>query len=134
MAPQDAELIDDVGYGKPPKHTRFRKGVSGNPGGRPKGRRNLASVLDRTLREKVVINENGVRKTVTKLEAAIKQLINQAPSGDKAAIRQLTALAGSTPAVEEPQQVQPDDNDQKIVQNLLERFKQSEKRNDHENR
>ena len=39
----------DVGYGKPPKNTRFTKGVSGNPHGRPKGSRNVAAVFAKTL-------------------------------------------------------------------------------------
>ena len=85
----------DVGFGKPPKHTRFRKGTSGNPNGRPRGTRNLATVLQRTLKEKVIINESGVRKTVTKLEAAVKQLVNKAASGDLVAMRQLSSLASS---------------------------------------
>ncbi len=61
----------DVGFGRPPKHAQFKKGQSGNRKGRPKGTLNLASVLERTLREKVVTNENGRRKVKTKLEAAI---------------------------------------------------------------
>ena len=67
--PDNAEGLDTerVGYGNPPKHTRFRKGESGNPQGRPKGTLNMATVLARTLRERVVINENGQRKVVTKL-------------------------------------------------------------------
>ena len=85
-----------VGYGNPPKQSRFRKGVSGNPKGRPKGALNLATVLWRTLQERVVVNENGIRRTVPKIEAALKQLVNQAASGDLAAIRQLTALAAFT--------------------------------------
>ena len=80
--------------GKPPQHSRFRKGLSGNPKGRPKVRRNLATVLERTLQEKVVIKENGVRRTVTKLEAAVKQLVNKAASGDLVAIRQLKLSLG----------------------------------------
>lgn len=51
--------------GTSPQHTRFKKGQSGNPNGRPKGALNLATVLARTLREKVVINEHGQRKVVT---------------------------------------------------------------------
>jgi len=42
------------------------------------------------------VNENGIRRTVPKIEAALKQLVNQAASGDLAAIRQLTALAAFT--------------------------------------
>jgi hypothetical protein len=60
-----------VGYGSP-NGTRFKKGQSGNPQGRPKGTLNLATVLWRALREKVVIYENGRRKSVTKLEASVK--------------------------------------------------------------
>jgi hypothetical protein len=52
-------------------------------------------VLERTLRENVVIKENGRRRTVTKFEAALKQLVNQATSGDLRAVQQLVALARS---------------------------------------
>jgi hypothetical protein len=86
---------DEIGYCKPPQHGRFKKGKSGNPLGRPRGRPNLATVLERALREKVVINENGKRETITKLEAAIKQLVNKAANGDLQALRQLAALKRS---------------------------------------
>jgi uncharacterized protein DUF5681 len=124
----------DVGFGKPPKASQFRKGSSGNPKGRPKGRRNLATVLERTLQEKVVINENGVRRTVTKLEAAVKQLVNMAASGDLVAMRQLSALAGS--AEEErvtPPTRQLDQNDQRVMENVLKRFKKYANGEDNEN-
>jgi len=52
-------------------------------------------VLERALREKVVINENGRRKTVTKLEASIKQLTNKAASGELKALQLLAALVRS---------------------------------------
>ena len=86
---------NDVGYGKPPKNSRFKQGRSGNPRGRPKGALNMATVLARTLREKIVIDENGKRKTVSKLEAAIAQLVNKAASGDGHAIRYLCQLVTS---------------------------------------
>lgn len=85
----------EVGFGKPPVGTRFQKGKSGNPQGRPKGTLNMATVLERTLRERVVINENGRRKTITKLEAAIKQLTNKAASGELKALQLLAALVRS---------------------------------------
>jgi hypothetical protein len=84
-----------VGFGKPPAGTRFKKGQSGNPKGRPKNTLNMATVLERTLRERVVINENGRRKTITKLEAAIKQLTNKAASGELKALQLLAALVRS---------------------------------------
>ena len=78
-----------VGYRSPPEATRFKKGVSGNPRGRPKGSLNVATVLTKTLRERVTITENGRRKTVTKLEAALKQLVNKAAAGDLRALHHL---------------------------------------------
>jgi hypothetical protein len=83
---------ETVGYGQPPKQTRFQKGRSGNPRGRPKGAPNLATALARTLMEPVVITEHGRKNTITKLEAAIKQLVNKAASGDGRAMAQLFAL------------------------------------------
>lgn len=84
----DPKNIDyDVGYAKPPKETRFRKGESGNPRGRPKGRQNSATVLHKVLNETVTITENGKPKTITKLEAPVMQLVNKAMSGNSAAMR-----------------------------------------------
>jgi len=122
---QQPSTASRVGYRSPPEHTRFKKGESGNPKGRPKGTLNLATVLARTLREKVIINEQGQRKVVTKLEAAIKQLVNKAAAGDLAATRQLAALVQS--AEENAAQTPTTSNalsedDQKVVQGILERF------------
>lgn len=47
----------EVGYRKPPRHTRFRKGQSGNPKGRPKGAKNLKTELEEELQEKIVVRE-----------------------------------------------------------------------------
>jgi len=121
-----------VGYCNPPERTRFKKGQSGNPQGRPKGALNMATVLERTLRERVVINENGKRKTITKLEAAFKQLSNKAASGELKALQLLSALVRSAedrtvqatiskPALEE--------DDEKVIVGILERFEAARKEN-----
>lgn len=76
-----------VGYRKPPVHSRFGPGNRANPRGRPKGSPNLSSVLKRAAREKVVVTERGRRRKITKIEAAAKQLLTQAASGDPRAIQ-----------------------------------------------
>jgi hypothetical protein len=119
----------NIGYRRPPQSTRFQKGQSGNPKGRPKGSLNVATVFWKTLREKVVINENGKRKKVTKMEASSKQLVNQAASGKMQALRLVFEL---TPAVEErlkrPQTESPLSSavDQEVIQGILQRFQNQE--------
>ena len=76
-----------VGYGNPPKHSQFKKGTSGNKNGRPKGAKNLATLFHTALNQRVAISENGQRRTITKLEAAIMQLTNKAATGDAKAFQ-----------------------------------------------
>jgi hypothetical protein len=82
----------EIGYCKPPQNTRFKPGQSGNPKGKPKGAKNLATIVDKAIKERVVVNENGKRRSVSKLEIAVKQLVNKAVLGDQKAITQLLSL------------------------------------------
>jgi hypothetical protein len=52
---------DAVGYGRPPRSTRFKPGQSGNPKGRPKGVQSLGAILDKALAARVSVQENGRR-------------------------------------------------------------------------
>jgi hypothetical protein len=80
--PNSRDSDYEVGYGKPPQHTRFKAGESGNPRGRPRGSKNLAVLLEEELKQRVTINENGRRRRITKQAAIIKHMVNKALSGD----------------------------------------------------
>ena len=90
-----------IGFRNPPKHTRFAKGKSGNPNGRPKGSQNLATVLDKACRQRIRITTNGVTRYVSKFEATMLQLNNKAASGDLKAIRELHNWIVSLPNSEQ---------------------------------
>ena len=92
-----------VGYAKPPKHTRFKKGQSGNPKGRPKGSRNFATDLDDVLSTKVTVQENGRPREVTAQQATLLQLVAKALKGDVRAIDRLLTLADQRSAEREAQ-------------------------------
>lgn len=127
-AEQEKELSpfsERVGFCRPPEAMRFKKGVSGNPRGRPKGSLNVATAFMKALREKVVINEHGRRKTITKLEAALKQLVNKAASGDLRALSQLVVLAQDAEAKQSlpaAQDLVTSEIDQEVMEGILSRF------------
>jgi hypothetical protein len=95
----------EVGFKKPPKHTRFKKGQSGNPAGRPKQTSkvtDVSSILAEELGAKVTINDTGER--ITKAQAVIRQIVNQAAKGNPVfarlllkAITVISATSGQEP-------------------------------------
>src|SRR5438445_13720304 len=85
--PSDHERDYEVAYGKPPRHSRFKTGQSGNPRGRAPGAKNLRTLLSEALNECVIVTENGGRRKVTKREAIIKQPVNQYATPDSGAIK-----------------------------------------------
>jgi hypothetical protein len=77
----------DVGRGKPPVHSRFKKGQSGNPHGpRPKS---LPALLVEALNEKVVATIDGARREITKREAIVTQLVDKSTGADLRATKML---------------------------------------------
>jgi len=82
----------EVGFGRPPRHTQFKPGESGNPKGRPKGTKNLATDLSEELAEKIVVNEGGKQLKISKQRAMIKSLLAKALKGDTRAATVLLKL------------------------------------------
>ena len=76
----------EVGYGKPPASTRFSKGRSGNPKGRPRGR-HKEPPYEAVLGQMVTIKEDGVERRVTAAEAFLLYVTKRGLEGDGAAAR-----------------------------------------------
>lgn len=79
----------EVGYGKPPKSSQFKKGQSGNIKGRPKDSKNTYVLLDEILSQKIMITENGKNLQISKKMAMLIQLVNKGIKGDIKAINTL---------------------------------------------
>jgi hypothetical protein len=120
----------EVGYGKPPKHTRFKSGQSGNPRGRPKGQLSLEAALNRALSETMeVIDKNGRRRKLSKLDVAITGLVNRSVKGDAKATQQLLALSplvGLAPPTSANAPL--DANDAAIMADLIKRMEAGKKK------
>src|SRR6516164_8302926 len=116
-----------IGYGKPPRHSRFKQGEpSANPRGRP--RKNMTALLVDGLNKKVTVTENGRRRKVTLREAITSQLINQSASADLRATKMLLDLikdaekqAAAAPPPEPSQWFTK--ADEEVVETLIERLR-----------
>jgi hypothetical protein len=84
--PRDGVSKYAIGYRKPPIETRFKPGTSGNPNGRPKGRRNLKSAAEEVFTSMVLVREGGIARRVTRLEALLLTTMERGLKGnDRAA-------------------------------------------------
>jgi uncharacterized protein DUF5681 len=114
-----------VGYGRPPVHTRFKPGQSGNPRGRRKGQRNVHTVVDEALSQRITIREGNRTRSVTKLDAVIVTMVNAALKGDAKAQASLMAMmrslgmTGEPPPATNPEPFTPDD--QSLIADYLRR-------------
>src|SRR4051794_25530558 len=93
----------EIGYRRPPLHGRFKKGKSGNPKGRPKGSSNFLTILEKELGQSIVVNENGKKKTVTRMQAMVKRLVAGALQGDQKAMLTLVEILRRSGKFEEMQ-------------------------------
>lgn len=86
---RDETEDDAVGYGHPPKHTRWKKGQSGNPTGKRKRDETLQEKLERIIKEEVLVAQNGSQTVMANGEAMLRAAILKAIKGDITALRLL---------------------------------------------
>src|SRR5215469_7238597 len=128
--PRDKDGDYEVGYGKPPRHTRFAKGQSGNPRARPPGAKSFTTLLDEALNERVLVAENGGRRKVSKRQAIVTQLVNRAATADFRAMKMLLDFARDTERQTEPgssETAEFSEADEKVLEQLRARFSKTEK-------
>lgn len=87
-----------VGRGRPPRHAQFKPGQSGNPRGRPKGRKSMDTIICDLLDQKVFIGVGEKRRSVTRREAMAMQQVQSALKGDRKAVEFLLARQSSADA------------------------------------
>jgi uncharacterized protein DUF5681 len=126
MADQDDSY--EIGYKKPPAETRFTQGQSGNPKGRPKGAKNLATLIVKVGRERVRVTINGRTRTMTKLEAILLQLANKAISGEDRAAKEILHLLSLYEESDKSglPQADQDEKDDATLDNIVKRILKSD--------
>jgi Family of unknown function (DUF5681) len=118
-------LADEVGFGKPPVHSRFRKGCSGNAKGRPKGRKNLRTELNDVLQERITVTEGDRKVTISKQCALFKTLMARALKGDARSFTTLINIMSRAHGFEETEVVveQPlDATEQELIAGIAARL------------
>ncbi len=120
MAEQDD---NGIGYGRPPLHSRFKPGESGNPRGRPKGTASFKSDLLEELSETIAVREGGSEVRITKRRAIVNQLVAASIGNPKAA----TALINLCAKLFRDQEADPRAaEDEAFVDKLAARERQAE--------
>ena len=92
----------EIGFGKPPLRTRFKRGSSGNPKGRPRGSKNYDSILRKLLTEKLPGPGKKGGK-ITRLEMMVRDLVDDAVEGKASAVMKAMVLMEKYDTAPEPQ-------------------------------
>ena len=80
--PKPPKGDSSVGYRRPPRHTQFKPGRSGNPRGRPAGVKSLGDIMRRIVSQKITVTEGGRTRRIPRLEAILRQTASEATRGD----------------------------------------------------
>ena len=93
MSEGEVKALPAVGYKRPPVHTRFNPGQSGNPSGRAKGSQNLQTLFKKILNEQISLREGLRVRKVSKAEAVLRGLVIGALKGEARSVDTVFRLA-----------------------------------------
>ena len=121
-----------VGYGKPPKASRFKSGTSGNAKGRPKGSKNLKTLIRRALTSTIAIQEGSRTRWVSKIEGVVLRQIQDALKGNDRAAMAVIKMASQMGLLEDPDNNPVETglsaSDERILAELFTRQKKARRR------
>jgi hypothetical protein len=124
-ASRETRQEGDIGYRRPPAKHQFQPGQSGNPKGRPKGRKNEATILASLLQRKIILRENGQPRRITILEAILLRFTEDSLKGNTKSAqfilnRYHTVCGGEERAADEDELTK---NDKDIIRAFAQRIK-----------
>ena len=130
------ESACEVGYGKPPRHSRFKPGRSGNPRGRPKGAVDRKTIVEQVFLARHTVIEQGKRRQRTVLELVLLALRNRAIDGNSRAFSKFhdlferygpqdTRVEGAYIFMPEPLSVEEQQQEMQRVQDLEQQRQQT---------
>jgi Family of unknown function (DUF5681) len=108
-----------IGKGRPPRHTRWEKGMSGNPGGKKKGTLNLESTFRESLLRQVTVTVDGEKKVISVLEALVMRLLDAGIKGDVKVINSILDRIEPLMGSDQRQDTETSAEDIQILQRVL---------------
>jgi hypothetical protein len=122
-----------VGYGKPPSTSRFKPGQSGNAKGRPKGRKNLKTLIRQAMTAMITVQEGSSGRHVTKLEGVVLRQLQNALKGNDRSAMAVIKMASEMGLLEDTPDTTVTENDlsaadERILKELLARRRGGKRR------
>lgn len=123
MAIDDDDDGDRVGYGKPPKHTRFRSGQSGNPRGRARvvDFKDWENPIQKYMLELITVTVKGKKEKMPVVDALVKTAIRRALEGCTKHLKILLDGSGGLTALIQQQKQQKTKADEDYIQQVRKR-------------
>ncbi|MBB4379876.1 DUF5681 domain-containing protein [Bradyrhizobium sp. SBR1B] len=119
---------DGVGYGRPPREHQFKPGQSGNKGGRPKGSKNEATIINEILNRKIDIRDKGRLRKISVLEGIFTKFADDALKGKDKAAALLLNRKQQVESIEQPATPLLDTDDRKVLESYAEQLYQQFKK------